>query len=1171
MLKFAVALAVVMIVGLVTLGARVGVVVAAAVPLTLGAVFVVMLVSGRDFDRITLGALILSLGLLVDDAIIAIEMMVVKMEEGLDRLSAATYAWGATAGPMLAGTLVTVIGFLPVGFAQSTAGEYAGNIFWIVGFSLIISWLVAVYFTPYLGVKLLPKITPVPGGHDAIYATPRYEWFRGLVAWCVDHRRRITGVTVASFALAGILLAVAVPKQFFPSSDRPELLIEINLPKGSSIDATTAVVQRVEADLLARPAALASDSYIGAGAPRFFLSLNPEMPDPSFARIVVMTRNSRERDQLKLEVEQTIAAGRYPEARVRALPLLFGPPVPYPVAFRVSGPDALQVRVIAGKVAAVMRANAKTRDVNFDWSERAPSVRLVFDEDRLHLLGLDPAAIARQVNAWVSGITVSQARLGNRTVDVVVRAPLDEQRGLGSLGDLTVTTSAGRSIPLSGVARLEPEFEDPILMRRDRIATITVRSDIVPGVQPPDVTHAIEQPLARVIADLPPGYAIATGGGAEESAKATKALVPIFPIVIGLTLLVIMLKTRSFRMTGLTFATGPLGLIGAVLALLVTGRPFGFNAILGMIGLGGILMRNTLILVDQVEAERKRGLDSRTAVVEATVRRARPVIITSLAAVLAFLPLTLSTFWGALAVVLIGGTIVGTALTLLFLPALFSWWFGVPSASPVAEARSEKRVEAASASETPPTQTGRELPAPSMASQILDGPIMATLAKLALPTVIVLLMTVVLSIAETYFVSSLGTDAIAGASLVVPALLLMTMMSNGGIGGAVSSAVARALGAGRHQEAESLAYHAVIIGVLVGGAFSLLALVFGPSLYRTLGGSGAALRQAVLYSNILFGAAVLSWVVTLLQSALRGAGNVRIPAVLILSSVLVCLFLSPALILGWLGLPRLGIAGAGLAQVICNAGALAFVVLYMRSSRSGLRLRQHSLQWGHFRAILGVGSLSALSTVQSNLAVVALTAAAGASGIAAIAGYGMASRLEALLIPILFGFGSAAITMIGISLGAGRVEQARRVALMNAVVTAAAAEIIGIVVAVFPRAWLGIFTHDPQVLAVGASYLHWVGPAFGFIALGLGLYFAGQGAGRVGWPLFAGALRFLLVSAGAGLVLLGHRPLYGAFLLAALGAVTFGLVALQGFRSARWSGSPAALPPASLELNGEFA
>lgn len=678
MLKFAVALSVVMVVSLIALGWRVGIVVALSVPLTLAAVFVIMLMTGRQFDRITLGALILSLGLLVDDAIIAIEMMVVKLEEGMSRVESATFAWGATAGPMLAGTIVTIVGFLPVGFARSTAGEYAGNIFWIVGFALLVSWIVAVYFTPYLGVQLLPEIKPVEGGHDAIYATPRYQQLRHWITRSVAQRGRLTIGVVLAMVLAGVLLVVAIPKQFFPISDRPELLIEVYNPHGSSLAATRSVVEKIEHDILTRPDMKAEaryvNSYLGGGAPRFFLSLNPEPADPSFAKLIVLTHSPASRDRLRLAVQKRAAEGAYQGARVRALSLLFGPPVPYPVAFRVTGPDPDQLRRIAAEVSEVVRANPNTVAVNTDWGDRTPSVTLQFDNDRLRLLGLDPASVSRQVYALISGTTVSQARYGDRTTDVVVRTPGAERHALGDLGSLVIGTANGTGVTLSQVAKIVPTSEDPLLVRRGRVPTMTVRADITKGLQPADVTAAIQPKLQPLIDKLPAGYAITTAGSVEEAGKANAALAPLFPIMIGFMLLVLMLQTRSFRMTGLVFATAPLGLLGAIPALLATGFAFGFNAILGLIGLAGILMRNTLILVDQIDSERARGLGLEEAVIEATVRRARPVLLTALAAVLAFLPLTLSSFWGPLAVVLIGGTLVGTALTLFFLPALYALW-----------------------------------------------------------------------------------------------------------------------------------------------------------------------------------------------------------------------------------------------------------------------------------------------------------------------------------------------------------------------------------------------------------------------------------------------------------------------------------------------------------------
>lgn len=669
MLKFFVALAVVMLISLLALGFRVGLVVAAAVPLTLSIVFVIMLMTGREFDRITLGALILSLGLLVDDAIIAIEMMVVKLEEGFDRMKAATFAWSSTAAPMLTGTLVTIIGFLPVGFARSGAGEYAGNIFWIVGFALIASWLVAVVFTPYLGVKMLPRIAPVPGGHDALYAGPWYARLRRLVSACVEHRWRVTALVLGAFVLC-VLGMGAVKKQFFPNSDRSELILEVYMPPGSAFKATEAVVAQVEKALLEEPQTKMVDAYVGGGAPRFFLSLNPELPDPAFAKLIVQTASAHDRDALKARMRERIAAGEFPSARVRVTQLLFGPPVPFPVVFRVAGPDADVLRGIAEDVRQVVAANALTRDSFLDWGERTSAYRLVLDQDRLRLLGFTPDQVRSQVNALLTGNNVTEVREGTRNVLVIARALDDQRENLGNLADLTLTNAAGQSVALEQVGRFQAVMEDPVLKRRDRDITFEVRADIVDGTQPPDVEMAVWRDLQPLLAQLPAGYRVEIAGPVEESAKANKALAALFPIMILLTLVVIMFQVRSFGVMFMVFATAPLGLIGAVPTLLLFDQPFGFNAILGLIGIGGILMRNTLIFTDQIRQNREAGQEVREAIIEATVRRARPVVLTALAAALAFIPLTLSVFWSSLAFVLIGGVLVGTLLTLLFLPAL---------------------------------------------------------------------------------------------------------------------------------------------------------------------------------------------------------------------------------------------------------------------------------------------------------------------------------------------------------------------------------------------------------------------------------------------------------------------------------------------------------------------
>jgi multidrug efflux pump subunit AcrB len=676
MLKFFVALAVIMIVSLISLGWRVGVVVAAAVPLTLATVFVAMLLTGRVFDRITLGALVIALGLLVDDAIIAIEMMVVKLQEGFERVKAAGYAWSHTAAPMLSGTLVTIIGFTPVGFAHSTAGEYAGNIFWIVGFALIISWVVAVVFTPYLGVKLLPDIAPVAGGHAGIYSTPRYQRLRSVISSAVDHKFRVAGLVITAFLLAGLGMGF-VKRQFFPSSDRPEVLVEVQMPEGTSIESTAAAAVKVEQWVRQQPEAKIVTTYIGQGAPRFFFSYNPELPDPAFAKLVVLTPDARARDRLKWRLRERIAQGLAPEARVRVSQLIFGPFPRYLVNFRVMGPHPDELRTIANQVQAVMRANPHTRQVNQDWGERSPTLHFVLDQDRLQLMGLSSNEAAQQLQFLLTGVAVTQVREDVRTVQVVARSAGPERLDPARLDEMTLTSRMGRMVPLSQIGHVEIRPEDPILRRRDRTPTITVQSDFDEAMQPPEVSMEIEKALAPIIARLPNGYRIETGGNIEDSAKANSALLPVFPVMVLLTLLVLVLQTRSLSAMAMVFLTAPLGLVGSVPILLVLHQPFGFNAILGLIGLSGILMRNTLILIGQIHSNEAQGLDPYHAVVEATVQRARPVLLTALAAVLAFIPLTTSVFWGSMACTLIGGTAAGTVLTLVFLPALYAIWFRV--------------------------------------------------------------------------------------------------------------------------------------------------------------------------------------------------------------------------------------------------------------------------------------------------------------------------------------------------------------------------------------------------------------------------------------------------------------------------------------------------------------
>ncbi|MEG8016976.1 efflux RND transporter permease subunit [Sphingomonas sp. LR55] len=670
------ALAIVMIVSLVSLGWRVGIVVAAAVPLTLAVVLVIMWATGRVLDRITLGALILALGLLVDDAIIAIEMMVVKMEEGYDRIRASAYAWSHTAAPMLAGTLVTVIGLMPVGFAQSTAGEYAGNIFWVVGFALIASWFVAVIFTPYMGVKMLPEIKPIEGGHAAIYRTPRYERVRSIIAWAVRRKLLVALATLGAFLIAGAGMAL-VNKQFFPASDRPEVLVEVQMPKGTAIAQTAEAAKLVETWLRKQPEAKVVTTYVGQGAPRFFMSLSPELPDPSFAKIIVLTVDEDARDALKVRLREAAAEGLAPQARVRATQLVFGPYSPFPVAFRVSGPNLATVRSIAEKMQGVMQRDPTMRTVNADWGDRAPALHFVLEQDRLRALGLTSSDVAEQLQFLLTGTTVSQAREDIRTVDVVARSGGSDRLDPARIGDYMLTGANDQRVPVGQIGKLEVRMEDPILQRRDRLTTITVRGDIADGLQPPDVSTALLEKLQPIIRTLPSGYHIDMAGSIEEAGKANAALAPIFPIMIVLMMVVIILQVRSLSAMAIVLLTAPLGLIGVVPTLLVTGQPFGFNAILGLIALAGILMRNTLILIGQIHDHERDGMDPYDAVVEATVQRSRPVILTAMAAVLAFVPLISSVFWGSMAVTLIGGTLGGTVLTLVFLPALYALWFRI--------------------------------------------------------------------------------------------------------------------------------------------------------------------------------------------------------------------------------------------------------------------------------------------------------------------------------------------------------------------------------------------------------------------------------------------------------------------------------------------------------------
>jgi multidrug efflux pump len=666
LIKLAAALGVVLLVSFLSLGFRAGIIVALAVPLTLSFVFLFMVWRGTELERISLGALILALGLLVDDAIIAIEAMAVKLEQGWERTRAAGFAWTTTAGPMLTGTLVTVAGFIPVGFAASTSGEYAGGIFWVVGAALVASWLVAVTFTPWLGAKLL-KPAPHHPGHDP-QDTRSYRALRRGVEWCVDHRLVLLMVMLALLA-AGMVGMAATKKQFFPASQRLELLVDINLRQGASFAATDDVAKRIEASLQGDFDVAHFTTYLGAGAPRFFLALNPDLPNEAFAKIIIESRDVASRERLRERLIALDEAGTFPEARVRVSRLDFGPPVPFPVQFRILGPDPMQLRRLADEAVPLLRAAPGTRNVQTDWSELTPALRLDLDRERIAQLGLSPQAVATSMGTLLSGVTATTIREGTRGVEVRLRAVPEERAALDRLGDLSLATPGG-PVPLSQVARLTPVMEEPILWRRNREPFITLRSDIQPGLQAPEVTAAALPALAPFIASLPPGYRLEVGGATEQSAKANASLFALFPVMVAVMMALLMLQLRNLGRMALVMATAPLGIPGAAAALLLMGAPFGFVALLGVIALAGMVMRNTLILVDQVQQDLEAGIELREAIIGSTVRRARPVVLTALAAILAFIPLTQSVFWGPMAIAMIGGLSVATLATLLVVPAL---------------------------------------------------------------------------------------------------------------------------------------------------------------------------------------------------------------------------------------------------------------------------------------------------------------------------------------------------------------------------------------------------------------------------------------------------------------------------------------------------------------------
>ena len=685
--SFIEALLIVLVVSFLSLGFRTGIVVALSVPLVLSIALVVMNAIGMNLDRISLGALILALGLLVDDAIIAVEMMAVKMEEGWGRVDAATFAWTSTAFPMLSGTLITVVGFLPVGFARSAAGEYAGGIFWVVGIALIASWFVAVVFTPHIGVILLPDFHKKPGEeHHVPFQSPFHRTLRSIIRVCVRRPLYVVSITFAMF-VASVFGFTQLQQQFFPLSSRTELMIDVRMNEGASGEATYRMVEKIEgllqpllepADGEEQPGVDRFTSYVGAGAARFFLALNPDLPNPSFGKIIIHTTSISARETLRAELKRRFEQDEcFSDASLRVMRLEFGPPVGFPVQFRVIGPDPKIVRSIANDIREVMRKEPAALDVNLEWDEPAKSIHIDIDQDRARLMGLAPQEIELGLQTLLSGTPISQYREETETIQVVARAIESERLNLTQFADMTLFTQNGRAVPLSQIGNIRPGLEEPIVWRRNQERSLAVRCDVADGFQAPDISSKVEKKLETLKAGLPVGYRIEAGGAIEESNKANKALFAMFPIMILLMLTLLMSQVHSFKKMILIFGIAPLGLIGAVAFLLLFGSPFGFVALLGVIALAGMDMRNSVILVDQIEQDIAQGLSEWDAVIESSVRRARPVILTAATAILAMIPLTRSVFWGPMAIAIMGGLSIATFLTLINLPALYVLFFRV--------------------------------------------------------------------------------------------------------------------------------------------------------------------------------------------------------------------------------------------------------------------------------------------------------------------------------------------------------------------------------------------------------------------------------------------------------------------------------------------------------------
>ncbi len=703
------AVVIVLLVSFFSLGLRTGLVVGVTIPLVLAMTFFVMHYFDIGLHKISLGALVLALGLLVDDAIIAVEMMATKMEQGYDRLRAASFAWESTAFPMLTGTLITAAGFLPIATAASSTGEYTRSLFQVVTIALVVSWIAAVLFIPYLGDKMLPDLfnpqPPKPGslsarwnakrqqwadrypalanliappqhGHDHDpYQRPFYRSFRRFLDTCLRHRWWVIAATIGLFVFS-LMMFRFVPQQFFPDSTRPELMVDIELAEGASLRSTQAQAEKLEKLLSSREGIANYVSYVGTGSPRFYLPLDQQLPATNFAQFVVLAKDIRSRESTRDWLLHEVIP-KFPDVQMRVTRLENGPPVGYPVQMRISGEHIEKVQAIARQVEAKVRDNPHVMNVNLDWSEPSKVVRLVVDQERARALGVSSAQVSQFLSSSLAGQSVSVYREGNRQIEMLLRGPADERNQLELLSSLSMPTANGGSITLSQVATMEYGFEDGIIWHRNRLPTVTVRADISDGMQALDVVHQILPTLDGIRAELPSGYLLETGGTVEDSARgqnSIKAGMPLFLVVVA-TLL--MLQLRSFSRAAMVLVTAPLGIIGATLFLLLFRAPFGFVALLGTIALAGMIMRNSVILIDQIQQDIDAGHDRWHSIIDATVRRFRPIVLTALAAVLAMIPLSRSAFYGSMAISIMGGLIVGTVLTLVFLPALYAAWFRV--------------------------------------------------------------------------------------------------------------------------------------------------------------------------------------------------------------------------------------------------------------------------------------------------------------------------------------------------------------------------------------------------------------------------------------------------------------------------------------------------------------